>query len=82
MCGWTSVNGLTVYLRRGDQESREAGKFVRMCMALPLLPPEQIQPAFNELRRSAERRPFYNTMVGFLDYVQRTWLDSKYYLSA
>ncbi|KAK3933081.1 Protein RMD5-like protein [Frankliniella fusca] len=74
MCRWTaSTGGLTAYLR--EPNNAQAGKLVRMCMAIPLLPPELIRPAFQELRRFARLRDFYPTMEPFLDYVENTWLN-------
>ncbi|KAK3922102.1 putative GPI-anchored protein 17, partial [Frankliniella fusca] len=73
MCRWTSVNGLTVYLREATQESREAEKWFECAWHCQY--PELIQPAFDEMRRLAERRPFYDIIEGFFDYVQWTWLD-------
>ncbi|XP_052129231.1 uncharacterized protein LOC127750786 [Frankliniella occidentalis] len=75
MCRWTATTGgLLVYLR----ETPMAGLLVRMCMALPLLRPDRIQGAFDDVcrfSRGARDQNLFNTMEAFLDYIQNTWID-------
>ncbi|XP_034244893.1 uncharacterized protein LOC117647297 [Thrips palmi] len=53
----------------------DAGKTVRMCMALPFLPAEKIEQGFQEVKAKAAREEFHAQLKPFLDYVERTWIN-------
>jgi hypothetical protein len=76
MSRWCATTGaLTVFLK----EHEDAGKVVRMCMALPLLPARLIVEGYNQVRAHAEAlpEPSANTLRPFLDYVHNTWITGK-----
>ncbi|KAE8740478.1 hypothetical protein FOCC_FOCC014006, partial [Frankliniella occidentalis] len=71
MCKWTIRFGLVPLLEVND----DMGKIVRMCMALPFLPPERIIQGFEDVNEYARGKAFYEQIEGFLNYVNQTWLQ-------
>ena len=59
------------------RDNPDAGTVVRMLMSLPLLPAARIQEGLDAVREETRHKPFYEQLVPFIDYVQRTWLDGK-----
>jgi len=78
MCRWTAVHGLTVLLR----DCEEAGKAIRMCCALPLLPANRIVEAFDGIQEHTSDFEWHAQVQPFYSYVQRTWILGKVYGSS
>lgn len=58
-----------------QERPEDAGKVVRMCMSLPLLPEEKIEDGFGEVRAHAATQDTYPQLQPFLDYVEKTWIN-------
>jgi hypothetical protein len=50
-------------------------RVVSMCMALPLLPPDEIEPALRAIINYATARGVYAVLTDFFKYMYRQWIQ-------
>lgn len=54
-----------------------AKKVVKMAMALPLLPQENIRQGMQDIELYAAEHHLLADMMSFFNYVRRTWIEGK-----
>ena len=56
-------------------------KWFRSCVALPFLPPQEIEQAISSLRQTTfEDETCQNFLDYFMDYLESTWLNGQFIL--
>lgn len=70
VCRNVRSQGLHAIVRDNDN----ARRIVRLCMAIPLAPPNRLQEALNSIIMEARRLRLDNEFLNFFQYIRNTWI--------